>query len=439
MATRIHRLGGARLAVRFGAVWLLALVIARGAMAGQPPALINDSSRPSTTTPAAADTSKKAATKTTAKTAAAKTAAHGATTKKSPAAPATATTARPGATAKTATSVPASVAKTPSVAKTAVVSKAPTSTPAKAPAVASASKSAAVPASKNAAVSKTATVATAPVSKAPVIAKVAPAPTKGAPPAPHAATTTVKTTPNPPTVGPNTASLAKPAAAVSKTAVAPPVQASNVALQRNASLSPTVSRTSPPTGGPRLAQSGGTVVRGPGSQDLTIGPPVPPNLSAMNAARKNTPNAASASATERLHVTTPAPVKGSGVSKSGGVTAPAPLEEHVTYQYNALGRRDPFQSLIDGGWVGNDVGGDAPPDVGGIKLVGIMWGANDQFAMCEDVRGNSYVLRRGDRVMNGYVEGLKQDAMIVSITVDGQSESVTIPITRKGDKSNANR
>ena len=111
----------------------------------------------------------------------------------------------------------------------------------------------------------------------------------------------------------------------------------------------------------------------------------------------------------------------------------------MTYQYNALGRRDPFQSLIEGGWVGNDVGGDAPPDVGGLKLVGIVWGANDRFAMCEDVRGNSYVLRRGDRVMNGTVEGLKQDAMIVSITVDGQSESVTIPITRKGEKANANR
>ena len=40
--------------------------------------------------------------------------------------------------------------------------------------------------------------------------------------------------------------------------------------------------------------------------------------------------------------------------------------------------------------------------------------------------------------MNGVVEGLKRDGVIVSITVDGQSQSVTIPLTRKGD-SNANR
>ena len=41
--------------------------------------------------------------------------------------------------------------------------------------------------------------------------------------------------------------------------------------------------------------------------------------------------------------------------------------------------------------------------------------------------------------MNGYVEALKRDAMVVNLTVDGQSQSVTIPLTRKGEKTNANR
>ncbi|TMQ61704.1 MAG: hypothetical protein E6K78_12495 [Candidatus Eisenbacteria bacterium] len=118
---------------------------------------------------------------------------------------------------------------------------------------------------------------------------------------------------------------------------------------------------------------------------------------------------------------------------------PAPLDEHVSYQYNALGRRDPFQSLVEGEYVGADVGGNAPPDVGGIKVVGIVWGDTDRFALVEDVLGNSHVLRQGDKVMNGYVEALKRDAMIVNITADGQSQSVSIPLTRKGEKSNANR
>jgi hypothetical protein len=113
----------------------------------------------------------------------------------------------------------------------------------------------------------------------------------------------------------------------------------------------------------------------------------------------------------------------------------AHLDDHVTYQYNALGRRDPFQSLVDGQFVGADVGGDAPPDPGGIKVVGIVWGANDQFALVEDVRGNSFVLRKGDKVQNGVVEGLKRDGVIVNITADGQSQSVVIPLVRKGDQN----
>jgi hypothetical protein len=115
------------------------------------------------------------------------------------------------------------------------------------------------------------------------------------------------------------------------------------------------------------------------------------------------------------------------------------VDEHVTYQYNALGRRDPFQPMVGGEFVGDDVGGDAPVDIGGMKVVGIVWGTEDKFAMVEDGRGQSLVLRVGDKVMNGVVEGLRRDAVVVRITADGQSQSVAIPLTRKGDKSNATR
>lgn len=113
----------------------------------------------------------------------------------------------------------------------------------------------------------------------------------------------------------------------------------------------------------------------------------------------------------------------------------AHIDDHLTYQYNALGRRDPFQSLVDGAFVGADVGGDAPPDPGGIKVVGIVWGSADQFALVEDVRGNSFVLRKGDKVQNGFVEGLKRDALIVTITSENQSQTVEIPLVRKGEQN----
>ena len=140
---------------------------------------------------------------------------------------------------------------------------------------------------------------------------------------------------------------------------------------------------------------------------------------------------------------TPTRLASSGTGNASAVSAVTPdaprrtqlaqLDEHVTYQYNAIGRRDPFQSLLSGAFVGDDVGGDAPPDPGGMKIVGIVWGASDQFAMVEDVRGNSYVLRKGDKLQNGYVEALRRDAVVVNVTADGQSQQVVIPFVRKGD------
>jgi hypothetical protein len=127
-----------------------------------------------------------------------------------------------------------------------------------------------------------------------------------------------------------------------------------------------------------------------------------------------------------------------GPAKSVGVQPVAHLDDQVTYQYNALGRRDPFMSMLGGQFVGDDVGGDAPVDIGGMKVVGIVWGTTDKFALVEDGRGSSLVLRVGDRVMNGEVEALRRDAVVVKLTVDGQTQSVAIPLTRKGE-SNANQ
>jgi hypothetical protein len=147
-----------------------------------------------------------------------------------------------------------------------------------------------------------------------------------------------------------------------------------------------------------------------------------------------------AARTARRSGTRVASTSGSGVTAVSAVTPDAPravkatqLDEHVTYQYNAIGRRDPFQSLLTGEFVGNDVGGDAPPDPGGMRVVGIVWGASDQFAMVEDVRGNSFVLRKGDKLQNGYVEALRRDAVVIIVTADGQSQQVVIPFVRKGE------
>ncbi len=133
-----------------------------------------------------------------------------------------------------------------------------------------------------------------------------------------------------------------------------------------------------------------------------------------------------AATSQRLTVS-PAPKP--AASAAVAFTDPGPQ-----YRYNAIGRRDPFLPLVGGSFV--DI--DAPPETGGLKVVGVVWGSDDRFALVEDSRGNSFVLREGDKVMNGVVQGLRRDALIVSLTADGQSQTVTIPLTRKGD-SDANR
>ena len=154
----------------------------------------------------------------------------------------------------------------------------------------------------------------------------------------------------------------------------------------------------------------------------------------------NAPATAAAPARRKPAASAPARASGKPAATAGAVVqSAAHLDDQVAYQYNALGRRDPFQSLLSGEYVGSDVGGGAPPDVGGLKVVGIVWGDADQFALVEDARGDSHILRRGDKVMNGFVEVLKRDAMILNLTLDGQSQSVRVPLTRKGDKANANR
>ena len=188
---------------------------------------------------------------------------------------------------------------------------------------------------------------------------------------------------------------------------------------------------------------------GPVGSDAPVAdapPPVSAPAKAPSTVKNVTP-AAIAPPPPSAAVTSKRPA-GARVASTGGassasvtaVTQDAPrlsrlthVDEHVTYQYNAIGRRDPFQSLLSGEFIGHDEGGDAPPDPGGMKVVGIVWGAADKFAMVEDARGNSYVLRKGDKLQNAFVEELRRDALVIMVTADGQSQQVVIPFVRKGE------
>jgi len=171
----------------------------------------------------------------------------------------------------------------------------------------------------------------------------------------------------------------------------------------------------------------------PAPAPAAYGPPAP-------AAAPAGLQAAAASATSPAITSRPvSAAQGPSAKSAPGAALASHLDEQLTYQYETVGRRDPFQPIVGGGFVASDVGGDAPMDIGGVKVVGIVWGDEDKFAMVEDARGQSNVLRVGDRIQNGVVTGLKKDGVIVTLTIDGQSQTVTIPLTKKGDQSNGNR
>ena len=105
--------------------------------------------------------------------------------------------------------------------------------------------------------------------------------------------------------------------------------------------------------------------------------------------------------------------------------------------YTSDGRRDPFQSLLDGKFQGS--GDGALVDVGDIHLVGIMWGSADKFALVEDSRGRGYVLRVGDPVVNGYISGITKTELQIVQNAFGESQSMSIKLQPKEGDQNATR
>lgn len=132
-------------------------------------------------------------------------------------------------------------------------------------------------------------------------------------------------------------------------------------------------------------------------------------------------------------------VPGTGAS---AVEAPKSLDASVLfareqYVYTSDGRRDPFQSLLDGKFQGS--GDGALVDVGDIHLVGIMWGSADKFALVEDSRGRGYVLRVGDPVVNGYISGITKTELQIVQNAFGESQSMSIKLQPKEGDQNATR
>ncbi len=117
---------------------------------------------------------------------------------------------------------------------------------------------------------------------------------------------------------------------------------------------------------------------------------------------------------------------GGGVSPSQEAGARLEAVRTNEFFYQSYGKNDPFRQLVDGKY--EQVGGGEFADLNSAKLVGVMWADDDQFALVEDGGGYGYILRVGDRVLNGRVVSIRRDRLTARLTLYGITNTVVLKL-----------
>jgi len=94
--------------------------------------------------------------------------------------------------------------------------------------------------------------------------------------------------------------------------------------------------------------------------------------------------------------------------------------------YSGGGKRDPFVSLP----MGQEVEfGQAPlPDVEKLTIVGILLDLGGRRALAQDEDKNAYVLRKGDRVLYGYVVRVEEERVVFRLNRRGLDKTIIIKL-----------
>lgn len=102
--------------------------------------------------------------------------------------------------------------------------------------------------------------------------------------------------------------------------------------------------------------------------------------------------------------------------------AAAPQEPAAPFTYNPQGRRDPFISLIGRGSDPRSAGA-RPPGVPGLLITevsvkGIVRNTSGFVALIQGPDNKTYVVKAGDRLMDGTVKSIVQDAVVFAQDVN---------------------
>src|SRR5262249_20728789 len=94
------------------------------------------------------------------------------------------------------------------------------------------------------------------------------------------------------------------------------------------------------------------------------------------------------------------------------------------YSYDPAGRRDPFVSLLGRGGDLPTTTGSRPPGLGGplvheVTLKGVLKSAKGEFiALLQAPDSHTYIVHPGDKVLDGTVKAISQDAVVFSQDVN---------------------
>lgn len=105
-----------------------------------------------------------------------------------------------------------------------------------------------------------------------------------------------------------------------------------------------------------------------------------------------------------------------------GQPAAKPAEPGAPFTYNPEGRRDPFVSLIGKGTDPRSAGA-RPPGVPGllineVSVKGIVRNSSGFVALIQGADNKTYVVKAGDRLLDGTVKSIVQDAVVFSQDVN---------------------
>jgi len=133
------------------------------------------------------------------------------------------------------------------------------------------------------------------------------------------------------------------------------------------------------------------------------------------------PESASAAETEAGSDTTiSAPQPGSLMARLAALGIREPVS------YHSGSRRDPFVALPAQQEV--EFGQTPLPDVEKLSIVGILQGADGYRALAQDNENNGYVLRKGDRVLYGYVARIEAERVVFYLNRRGLDRTVILKI-----------